>query len=44
MNKGINKTNIEKLQAFIKQQNEVHNTKSGTKHNKNNLRQPSANK
>jgi hypothetical protein len=44
MNKGINKTNIEKLQAFIKQQNEVHNTKSGTKHNKNNLQQSSTNK
>jgi hypothetical protein len=44
MNKGINKTNIEKLQAFIKQQNEVHNTKPGTKYNKNNLQQPSANK
>jgi hypothetical protein len=44
MNKGINKTNIEKLQAFIKQQNEVHNTKPSPKHNKNNLRQPSANK
>jgi len=44
MNKGINKTNIEKLQAFIKQQNEVHNTKSSTKYNKNNLQQSSANK
>lgn len=44
MNKGINKTNIEKLQAFIKQQNEVRNTKSSPKHNKNNLRQPPANK
>lgn len=44
MNKGINKTNIEKLQAFIKQQNEIHNTKSSPKHTKNNLQQPRTNK
>ena len=44
MNKGINKTNIEKLQAFIKQQNEVHNTKPSTKHNKTDLQRPRTNK
>ena len=44
MNKGINKTNIEKLQAFIKQQNEVHITKPSPKHNKNNLQQSRTNK
>lgn len=44
MNKGINKTNIEKLQAFIKQQNGIHNTKPSPKHTKNNLQQPLPNK
>lgn len=44
MNKGINKTNIEKLQAFIKQQNEIHNTKPSPKYTKNNLQQPRTNK
>jgi len=44
MNKGINKTNIEKLQAFIKQQNEIYNTKPNIKHNKADLQQPRTNK
>lgn len=44
MNKGVNKINIEKLQAFIKQQNGVHNTKPSPKHTKNNLQQSCPNK
>lgn len=44
MNKGINKLNIIKLQAFIKQQNGIHNTKPSPKHNKSNMQQPRTNK
>lgn len=44
MNKGVNKTNIEKLHTFIKQKNGVHITKPSPKHNKNNLQQPRTNK